>query len=394
MEEKHDEAEFWLPSEFLTDEDILMDHKKSISPGLRFPAPFPFDYGSSALSSPVESLVGSTETESSDEEDFLLTGLTRQLSLRDAPKFIPTQPNQEKANMLSGSPQSTLTKVGSWSGRSSGSSNGSPNGPSQVSSPPTTPLAAENDPWDLIYQAAGQIARLKMSSGDNHPSRNPGILGPPKRLPTPPPLQNKSASCFYEPQVTRQDACGMWSREVNNGWRVDSQEILQNISGRIGVGIGGNGMGPSPCVWSSQQRNPQFGDFGVKGRTYVGAGYGYGFGYGSSGGVGGVSGGLKRERSGTGVFLPRRYENNNYNSKASEYRKRPGSPAMFPHKPVQTFNGNVQSRSCINSSNISPGDYEAALARKNALLAQQRRNLCPETTSTSQEICLPPEWTY
>ncbi|CAI9102760.1 OLC1v1001080C1 [Oldenlandia corymbosa var. corymbosa] len=81
-------------------------------------------------------------------------------------------------------------------------------------------------------------------------------------------------------------------------------------------------MGPSPCVWSSQQRNPQFRDFGVKGRTYVGAGYGYGFGYGSSDGFGGVSGGLKRELSGTGVFLPRRYENNNYNSKASEYRKK------------------------------------------------------------------------
>lgn len=210
---------------------------KTNSSAFRFPAAFPYDYGSSALSSPVHSLVGSAETESSDEEDFLLTGLTRQLTLRDAPKFVPAHQSHEvpayfiylllvpeislsiffpflkspgtyfcvvltqKAKMVSGSPQSTLTKVGSWSGRSTMSSNGSPNGPSQVSSPPTTPLAVENDPWELIYQAAGQIARLKMSGADGFNS-NPGILGPPKRLSTPPPLKNSSPACFYNSQVS------------------------------------------------------------------------------------------------------------------------------------------------------------------------------------------------
>lgn len=66
----------------------------------------------------------------------------------------------QKSGVLASSPQSTLSGLGSWST----SSNGSPNGPSQVPSPPTTPFGAQNDTWDLIYAAAGQVARLKMSN--------------------------------------------------------------------------------------------------------------------------------------------------------------------------------------------------------------------------------------
>lgn len=103
--------------------------------------------------------------------------------------------------MLSGSPQSTLVQVGSWSGRSTISSNGSPNGPSQVSSPPTTPLGVNNDPWDLIYQAAGQVARLKINGGDGDGrTRNPGLLVPPRSFTTP--LRNSSPSALYHPQVS------------------------------------------------------------------------------------------------------------------------------------------------------------------------------------------------
>lgn len=108
----------------------------------------------------------------------------------------------QKARVLSGSPQSTLIQVGSWSGQSTMSSNGSPNGPSQVSSPPTTPLGVNNDAWDLIYQAAGQVARLKMNGGVDGPTRNPGLLGPPKRLPTPPLRNSSTLSTFYHNQVS------------------------------------------------------------------------------------------------------------------------------------------------------------------------------------------------
>lgn len=77
------DGEFWLPSEFLT-EDILME--KGSGMGFKnesnacFPSEFPygFDSSESSLSSPVASVVGSTETES-DEEDFM-AGLRRRMA--------------------------------------------------------------------------------------------------------------------------------------------------------------------------------------------------------------------------------------------------------------------------------------------------------------------------
>lgn len=408
MSDKLDEAEFWLPSEFLTDEDILMDNKENLvrSIGLCFPSEFPYDYGSSVLSSPVESVVGSTETES-DEDDLLLTELTRQLTLHEAHKIALAQKDHEKAWVLSGSPQSTLSQVGSWSGRSTVLSNGSPNGPSQVSSPPTTPLGVNNDAWDLIYQAAGQVARLKMNGGGDGPTRNPGLLGPPRRLPTPPPLTNSSpSSTVYHNQV-KQEAGGIWSRHLKNGWSYDPQEVLQNMGGRIGGGMGygnamGAGMGQAPCGWLGQQQGnrQRVGELGMKvgGGVYSGCGYGYGFSFGSGGG----GGGLKKERSGTGVFLPRRYDSNSASSfKASDTRKKPGNSSVWvPNKVAPISNRNFDDINEIvqpKSSRYSAGflrDFDALVARRNATLAQQRqRSLCPEA-SMNHEICLPQEWTY
>lgn len=94
MAEKLEDVGYWLPSEFLTDEDILMDNNiftlaASNSASLHcFPSKFPYDYTSSLLSSPVES---STETES-DEEDSLLHELTRQLTISGTTHKVATTP--------------------------------------------------------------------------------------------------------------------------------------------------------------------------------------------------------------------------------------------------------------------------------------------------------------
>lgn len=85
MAEDLDDGEFWLPSEFLAD-DNFMEKKKVSGAGFEnesrvcFPVDFSYGFGSygSALSSPVESVVGSTETES-DEEDYM-AGLTRKMA--------------------------------------------------------------------------------------------------------------------------------------------------------------------------------------------------------------------------------------------------------------------------------------------------------------------------
>lgn len=93
MAENLDDGEFWLPPQFLTDDDILMDFNKThnnsnvnrknreADSGLLFPYEYPSGFGPyyhSDLSSPVESVVSSTETES--DEDEYLAGLTRKLA--------------------------------------------------------------------------------------------------------------------------------------------------------------------------------------------------------------------------------------------------------------------------------------------------------------------------
>ena len=82
-----DDGEFWLPLEFLIDDDLAMEkyetetHEATKGGLLSFGVPY-MGFGSfgtsSDLSSPVESMIGSSEIES-DEEDYLV-GLTRQMA--------------------------------------------------------------------------------------------------------------------------------------------------------------------------------------------------------------------------------------------------------------------------------------------------------------------------
>ncbi|XP_039034056.1 uncharacterized protein LOC120170113 [Hibiscus syriacus] len=163
MAELMDDAEFWLPEKFIADDGRKNDTESLVS-GHGFPTEFPYVFDSfdsfSVLSSPVESYVESTETERCDGDEFL-AGLTRRLAYSTSQKLIVhAMHKNEKNGAFASSPRSTLSGLGCWSS----SSNNSPNGSSQVSSPPTTPFRAQNDTWDLIYAAAGQVARLKMSN--------------------------------------------------------------------------------------------------------------------------------------------------------------------------------------------------------------------------------------
>ncbi|RVX13612.1 hypothetical protein CK203_010052 [Vitis vinifera] len=101
--------------------------------------------------------------------------------------------------------------------------------------------------------------------------------------------------------------------------------------------------------------------------------------------------GLKRESAGTGVFLPRRFGN------ASDSRKKPGcSTVLLPARVVQALNLNFEDMGSHSQPHFNGGvapDYEALMARRNALISQQKRNLRPEGTM-NHEIRLPQEWTY
>ncbi|XP_059666343.1 uncharacterized protein LOC132312105 isoform X3 [Cornus florida] len=421
---------FWLPSEFLTDDDILMDKENFNKNGLllnpafgfnfRFPTEFPPDFGSfnstPVINSPVESVVSSTETES--DEDFL-AALTRQLTratLQETQKTT-SRPQNIETWVLSGSPQSTLSGIGSWS------SNGSPNGPSQVSSPPTTPLSPNDDAWSLINAAAGQVARLKITGGEG-PPRSRGLLGaprshnpvypsPPVKYPTTGFFTNQSLSHnlsqshtphfqVRQEQGLKQQVCSIWGGPAKEGFcceqnQFQKQQMCQNRAvrgggvGGCGDGGGGRPLGLPQSAWPPLQVQHQNQHYQNQQHSHGGSGMRAVFL------GGGGSGGVKRECAGTGVFLPRRYGN------PSDSRKKPAgcSTALLPARVVHALNKNLedmasrsQQHQFLPRYNASlTSDYDGLMARRNALLAQQKRSLRSEG-AINHEIRLPQEWTY
>ncbi|KAL5733120.1 hypothetical protein ACOSP7_032459 [Xanthoceras sorbifolium] len=464
------DAVFWLPEQFLTDYDdaLLFDKEnapvnrkssgvgggletmvtatevESLKPSsvtVSFPMEFPYEFDS-VLSSPVESVECSTEAEnsstSSDEEDFL-AGLTRRLTHSTQKLAVPgvTQDKLEKRWVMAGSPESTLSGIGSWSV----SSNGSPNGSSLVSSPPATPFGCQNDTWDLISAAAGQVARLKMSNealnklnnNNNVNSHGRGLLGPPK---SPNPVHVMKNPNFgglypttatqsvnqYQQYVKQEQMLRGRQQQVRPTWVAPQQQQqsvlqIQNKLARIDVvgypentrscgggggGGGGRPLGLSQSAWPPlqvQQQQPQ----PVVQQQHTSSGMRAVFLGGSAGG-----GGVKRECAGTGVFLPRRYGNNN----PPDSRKKSGcSTVLLPAKVVQALNLNFEDMNSHshghahahvqahhqqrfnNSTGFGP-NFDALMARRNALLTLQKRSLRPDPAALNHELHLPQDWTY
>ncbi|KAM4093884.1 hypothetical protein ACB094_06G153000 [Castanea mollissima] len=422
------DSELWLPSKFLTEEEALMDKENlnkngfnttttatGFEPSLTFPTEFPYEFdsfaSSSALSSPVESVAGSTETESSDEEDFF-AGLTRRLtqsSLQETQKLtVPSSFSHTKPEwVMAGSPQSTLSGIGSWSGRSGVSSNGSPNGPSQFPSPPTTPFGAQNDTWDLIYAAAGQVARLKVSGeSQKYNPQSRGLLSYPSTIPTATSAAPKSCNFGLYPNqplahnlpqtaqfqhVMKPQCSSIWGRQqVKVGlatqqqrepqMQIQTQSRVRSTNGYESGRSGARPLGLPQSAWPSlqaQQQNQVPNPNGSSMRAGVL--------------LSGSNTSVKRECAGTGVFLPRRYSN------PPDSRKKTSCPTVLvPAKVVQALNlnfddmnGHVQPRFYTGFTS----DHDAIVVRRNALLAQQRRSLRTEG-ALNHEVHLPQEWTY
>ncbi|EEF31964.1 uncharacterized protein LOC8287272 [Ricinus communis] len=424
------EKESWLPTEFLSMEkenfnkNDFSEFKKS---SFTFPTEFPYEFDSfgcspTSLSSPDESVIGSTETESSDEDDFL-AGLTRRLTQQ-----LTVQPEKW---VMAGSPESTLSGIGSWSV----SSNGSPNG---VLSPPTTPFGVKNDTWDLIYAAAGQVARLKMSNEgskcNNFQER--GSLGSFRTQNQETELKNQTHAGFYSSQsfghsvsqmnqyqcqvrqeeMLKQQCPSVWGRQhAKVGYQAHPQHQHQHphnhtqaqsqshyhhhhqqqqiqSRGRSVVGCE-NGVGcvrplglpqsawPPLQVQSNQHQNYQQHHHSGSGMRAV-----------LLGGSNSVNN--KKECAGTGVFLPRRYGNN---SPSESKKKSACSTVLLPAKVVQALNLNFEDMNGHAQPRSNTGfasDYDMLMARRNAILAQQKRNLRHDGVVLNHEVRLPQEWTY
>ncbi|KAL2907058.1 High mobility group protein C [Bienertia sinuspersici] len=98
MAEDLDDGEFWLPSHFLTDDDILMDFDFSATKPEQVPGQGMGMDGFSS-NSDLELTSGCTETES-DEEDLLLAGLTREMTRSKLNDSSPSCPVHSKVSFL------------------------------------------------------------------------------------------------------------------------------------------------------------------------------------------------------------------------------------------------------------------------------------------------------
>ncbi|KAI5407527.1 uncharacterized protein LOC127083908 isoform X1 [Lathyrus oleraceus] len=332
-----------------------------------FPSEFPYEF---EISSPaVESVAGSSSTEStesSDEEESFFAGLTQRLSqstLNETRNKLAAEPinawnkpqatvhHSTKTRDMAGSPQSILSGIGSWSTGSNRSGNGSPNGNSRVPSPVTAPFT---DPWEVIYAAAGQVARLKMNN----------LVGP-------------AHVNLVQPEVKQKQECGsVWETDPN--WLLHQRQLLiQNRRRELGYETG-------RCnVPMSFQPHPQ----NQRVQQYTGSGFRVPVPGGSS---------VKKPSGGTGVFLPRHYDNNTTTTPSASHKRTGCGPVMQPVKPVNGLNLNIGDMNVTAQNrftNCFTNDFDLLLARRNAVLKQQRLIALREEAA-SCEIRLPQEWTY
>ncbi|KAM7464012.1 hypothetical protein LguiA_032133 [Lonicera macranthoides] len=427
MADDLDNPEFWLPSEFLADGDIFAGRntctrtegvkclygENSGGSGLyRFPSFASFGLNSD-LSSPVESVVGSTETES-DEEEYIAE-LARRMARSTVNEDLWKADSSfgydtKKARMMSSSPQSTLCGGVSGCGCKHGSSRGSPN----CLSPPSVAAGAKPNAaaWDLLYAAAGEIARMRMAEEVAVYNQGRGLLGPPRKpspisvpLKNPNPnfnpnlnpnfgvhhpqslsyhqLQAQQFQQLKQQQMMKQQSAVAWgqSKAVGLAQYQQSQtnQMVHNRARNSAVSPGVGPVGLAPCAWptlqQSQQSPQQQPGSGMR-AVFLG------------------NGASKRECAGTGVFLPRRV------GTPTETRKKPGcSTVLLPDRVVQALNLNLEAMEA--PPNLQPrcngsfnAEYDAALKyRNNVLMAQQRRGVRPQP-AMSNELRLPQEWTY
>ncbi|KAH6806901.1 hypothetical protein C2S51_028009 [Perilla frutescens var. frutescens] len=352
MAREFDDLGFLLPSEFLTDDDLLTDFKTDRFKTARFDD-FSYCFGNSLgfnsdLSSPGESF---TETES--EEDDLVSELTRKLAQSTLRNYT------SQGWKLPCSPQSTL--CGCKHGPV-----GSPNSVSGVCSPPE---AEDYLRRDLLYAAAEEVARMRMI--EETAAFYSSKLFPAQAKSRPfaaPQLGPNPASGFYPSQARPQNHLS-YQQLLQAAKQMKQQQQMMKFQSQNGRGNveDGRGQALSMAAWPGFQQPSS----GVR-AVHLG------------------QSGPKKERTGTGVFLPQRF-----GSLPAETRKKSGCPTiLLPEKVVQVLNMDVES---IDAHLHRSRDYDAAaVAMKhgnNLIMAQQRRNLAPQP-AMNQHLRLPHDWTY
>ncbi|CAK8541798.1 unnamed protein product [Lathyrus sativus] len=429
MAENLVDGEFWLPLQFLSDDEDgselttlsflskekpsqLLNNGEDIHP---FPSEFPYGFASSDFSSSVDSPSGSSETES-DEDEKHMAELTHRMGRSTLQGNSKTSDNN-LGRFVSGSPQSTLCAFGSGCRcrNVSSSSHGSPNSVCEVSSSKAT--------WDLLHAAAGEVERMRLnqqrynsqklspitlSSKNNTVSTNHEMGYFTQHSLSHQQLQIAQFQMLRQQQMAKQNS--MWGGVQNQyGGVFENQQpnhTAHNKGRNIGDTNGVDGMrntstgalGLSSSAWPTLQHakqqqfynqakqqqinNQQFGS-GMR-AVFLGNGSG------------------RRESAGTGVFLPRRVD-----CPAVSRKKPVCSTALVPARVAQALNLNLDEyvvgqpqqhlhlhrfNSISNPDNVAPPRH-----RGNYVHSHQKHinnNISRPQPAVSNEISLPKEWTY
>lgn len=366
MAESLDDAEFWLPPQFLADDELFPAEsvaKKKKSFG-----------SASDLGSPVESLVWSSETESESEEEFL-AGLALQMSRSTL------ENDNRKARNLSGSPQSTL--CGGFGSGEQGSSRGSPNAAtSRVSSPPPPQTPAPGT-LDLLNAAAGEVAKIRTVAEQeeeqklSHSNHNKNLLDSHSHAGH---LRNPSFDYQRQFQFGQLKQIQIMKQQAQLRYhqiQQQQQRFHDNNSGAVRT------LGLPNSAWPTlqQAQNPRNGSNMTA--LFLGNQLAAG----------------KRECAGTGVFLPRQQ----VGAKTETRRKQPQvcSTVLLPARVVQALNLNMDDiqpqvlRPRFHGRIASDADMtKIRLRNDNNVCSNLKRNVMPQQQEVNHEIRLPQDWTY
>ncbi|KAM3404450.1 hypothetical protein ACQJBY_007507 [Aegilops geniculata] len=332
--------EFLLPDEFL-DDDFFSEEEKA------------------AVAARSES----------DEEDSL-AGLSRRLAgLLGGDKLAVTPAKEE---VTAGSPKSTLCGLPK-SGQESPNS-----GASQGNSPPSSPLEQQPaDPWDVLYESAGQVNSIP-TPGHPYGLHGRGGFVPPARKASPPPppphvpapAGTAAGGVYYHPfaHLITQRQIQAARFHLLKQQQLFKQQRDRQLAAAAAWSVRRNAAakraGAAPIDLSPASFPPLL-------KTQLQHTPAHHPTHPAAAGMRAVfltPPGGKRERNGTGVFLPRPA------GAPAEPRKKSGcSTVLVPARVVHALNLNLDDLGA--QPRYAGGivlDHEALISRSNAMLASQK----------------------
>jgi len=414
------DGEFWLPSDFLSDEATPLPKNSGFDHGR-----LPYEWGLGSVGFQVDSPgesppAGLSET---DEEDDYIAGLAERLAyamldddencpqgvdvgvgVHDAMNWASSQQrafgdNRNAKHQMSKSPQSTLSG-------GLGRSRCSPTEGSRLSS-----NVAGDDAWELFHMAADQVVRLNMlvpESSDRYKPPVKGFTVAPggesqfQWSQSVTDFQNGSSAFSgfdsghnashhgqqrpWNPRPRTEDR--KIPAHQNHQYPQAKQSIarqgrLQTIQTQQGQNRCGHAK-PASRIYSACPPGQQIaGGSGMR-AVFLG------------------SNGPGRESGGTGVFLPRRMDNGH------AVKQKPAcSTVLLPARIVQALNLNVEdlrSKPCgLSETSLHRRVYARAVEHQKAVggemwpVHDQKLGFypsCSEVQPQSADISLPHEWTY